>query len=1141
MGEIDEKKKERLMKKGRGRPWKNLLWFLLGFFTPTIIFAVVASILLWAVPISAIPGASNGFSEEIANGNIWNFVTNYKNYTIGDVPLIQDMLTRMIEDNNLDQYFTIDFEALKDIKLDQDSVRSFDYSKAITVTATVNSLNLGDKFGDLKNISAFTEWEEYHGEINTADPEFNPKLYYYRVSAGTQGLGLAVKDNKGNEYKRAFNDDKTLVEGAHPPYYLPALFDVGIVDMMDIMGERFQTCSATSLLEGLGVEPGSAIYDMVEGKTVGELANMDAESFYLKDFLNPISDYQDLYDIIGSAVNKEPEDILLGDLQNLDTQNIKLTDVLKNDDGSYDDILKILRSGTGVDTNDQLTLGKLKDLSVDNIHLNDVMKYEVDDPTTPEKEGNEDLYSILIDATKKPGDPEDYGPEDITLGRLSSGFNVDNIHLTRVLKDNEDTELIYNILRSATGKESNGEIVLSDLNNFNKDTILLKYVLENNAENEELYDILLSAVKREGATADDLTVGDLNGLDTKKINLTAVLDPTESKDLYDILLSALKDTYIDEDDHSLGKITVADDIRIEHLKDIKTNNVQLTSVLPLEEDDPLTPEKEGNESLYKVLCDVTGRVYPTDIDQIVVGGLSNFPTDNIHLVNVLPYAEADPLTPGDEGENETIYKILVNACGAASPEALTLEDLNGFSTDNIVLVDVMPLELDDPLTPEKEGNENLYKILCDVTSTPSHPRTYPDSVNEIKVSDLSDFNTDNIKLDTVLDSTDANNDKLYSILTDVTGKDADAITIADLSGFDTDNLHLVNVLPYVGNETLYKILVSSTGSTTYEDITVASLNDFETADILLTDVLPLEVDDPLTPGVKEGNENLYAILNDITGKPSNEITVGDLGDFDSGKIHLISVLDYDGNETLYSMLCDATGIPDYNDITIDDMNGASFDTGSIKLVNLIPVTDNPALYNILREATGAATNDDITVSALSGFDVNNVSLSTAIPNDTGNSIIDILREDDTVTIGNIGTKINNLSLSKVYGGDNVFTQDIGETNWHDTYDLNPDGSYTYNTMGTGEWYINRNSSVWLLFCYEAETINASNGRVTKFAPSELTFETLANDAGSLAGKITNSTIYNLMACGIITYDNTAADMFLKQTLQQVIDAAGAMF
>ena len=195
---------------------------------------------------------------------------------------------------------------------------------------------------------------------------------------------------------------------------------------------------------------------------------------------------------------------------------------------------------------------------------------------------------------------------------------------------------------------------------------------------------------------------------------------------------------------------------------------------------------------------------------------------------------------------------------------------------------------------------------------------------------------------------------------------------------------------------------------------------------------------------------VVSVLNTVGGIPTDSLiaeivgtrTLKEMGDFDEDDIMLSVILDPDdpANDKIYAVFEDGTG-KDRSEISLADLSG--FNVDNIKLTTVLPQdSSNAKLYGILVDAIdGATVATDIRLSDLDSFNLNNVKISTIIDSDTGNKVIDKLRHDNTVTIANMGSKANALTLADILSVDVMAL--VSSTAITPSF-VNTDAIYTYN-------------------------------------------------------------------------------------------------
>ncbi len=240
------------------------------------------------------------------------------------------------------------------------------------------------------------------------------------------------------------------------------------------------------------------------------------------------------------------------------------------------------------------------------------------------------------------------------------------------------------------------------------------------------------------------------------------------------------------------------------------------------------------------------------------------------------------------------------------------------------------------------------------------------------------------------------------------------------------------------------------------------------------------------------------------------------------------------------------------DKRIKDMNDFSLEEIKLSKIIELPTEENgyanKRLYDLLLDATSfdpatGTYNDtkiysDMIIGDLTGgnFNIENVRLNKVIQSDPAspNVILDELLSDDSVNIGNLATKINELSLEDVYGQE-VFTTDASSPSVLDTnarYSYNEETkTYTLDKVN-GTHYVSNEGKVWAFMFYNI-TSSDSEGYATAYVKKEITFSELQNGVGDVSDAVMNATIRQLYLSGIL---NAKYDNIMALTTAQVIES-----
>ncbi len=359
-----------------------------------------------------------------------------------------------------------------------------------------------------------------------------------------------------------------------------------------------------------------------------------------------------------------------------------------------------------------------------------------------------------------------------------------------------------------------------------------------------------------------------------------------------------------------------------------------------------------------------------------------------------------------------------------------------------------------------------------------------------RIKDMSTFSADDIALSKVIDvpteENDFKNKQIYDILLDAVSYDEETDTY---------------------DETL-----------TYEDLLIGDLSKegFSIDNVALSSVIDMPTEEN-----EFKNQKLYDILLDAASydKETN---------------------DYDNTIT-------------YADLKISDLSNG-FDMDYVRLYNVIELPTeengykNKKLYDVLLDATSfdpttetydeTKTYSDIKILDLSSenFSIDNVRICKVmeVDPDNPNLILDKLIEDETVNIGNLSNKINEMRLDEIYD-EEIFTTDASSENVRDTnarysYD-EATGVYTLNKTN-GNYYLSAKARVWIFMFYEVGEHDA-DGYALTYTNKNVTFSGLEEDVGDVSGGVMNATVRQLYLSGII---NTRYDNIMAMTPEEVMES-----
>ena len=305
---------------------------------------------------------------------------------------------------------------------------------------------------------------------------------------------------------------------------------------------------------------------------------------------------------------------------------------------------------------------------------------------------------------------------------------------------------------------------INGLGSFDPNSILISDILTLSEDNKMLFDILCAAsVVKEGEeqpTPETLMIGNLNNIDINKVHITEIVTPNaDNEEIFAILREAT------------GK-NKNEDITVGDISKANLDNVKLSSLIP---------NDDAHKSLCTILASATGKA---SYDEVTMNDLSSFNVNNVLLKDAMPSLE------------QTLKDILIKGCNVSSFEALKIGDLSSFD------MNIIPLSL----LLKEEGNQTLTKILLQATGKTNY--------SDVVVGDLtSNFDVNRIALKTVV----GENENLFNILTQATGKAEDEIKVSDLSSFDISNVKLNTIIKdKTGNQLLDNLL-------SQDDVTISNI------------------------------------------------------------------------------------------------------------------------------------------------------------------------------------------------------------------------------------------------------------------------------------------------------------------------------
>ena len=532
--------------------------------------------------------------------------------------------------------------------------------------------------------------------------------------------------------------------------------NITLNSLSSITEEKIKGISLSSLLDPNSSE-NADFYDLlkkltnktnVEDITIGVLTDIDPQEVAISAFLGSYEENKAIYDLLKGITGEEDiNNIYVKDLSvDLDTVDVS---ALLGEESENPDVYKLLRNLTGKKEGEPIIVADIKKLDQNNITLESVL---------PKKENGEDVNKEIwdiLDAVVKPKDSS----VGITIGDLGSGFNLDNLPLSKVIEEGS----LWNILSQAvTATDVSVGITVGDLKKgFVINNVTLESVLPKQ-DNTAIWDILETVVTYDKQVG--ITIGNLSSFNLDNLPLSKVID--EGTTLWNILKEATFDPENPTKVITVGVLKTGFSI----------NNVKLESVLPKKNslNEPI------NQELWNILEKVV--TYDTSIG-LTIGNLSSFNLEKLPLADAVP------------NDGKLLWQILEQAVTPAdNTVGITIKDLkSGFSVDNVKLETVLP---------NNSTNSAIWNILSEAV-------TASGTDGKIRIKDLgSGFNMENVSLSTVYPD---DGSTLWTILKEaISPKDtAKGITIYDLkNNFKVDNIHLSSVIKETnGNQVLEALLL----------------------------------------------------------------------------------------------------------------------------------------------------------------------------------------------------------------------------------------------------------------------------------------------------------------------------------------------
>ncbi|MDY6024091.1 MAG: hypothetical protein SPJ19_04755 [Candidatus Borkfalkiaceae bacterium] len=602
------------------------------------------------------------------------------------------------------------------------------------------------------------------------------------------------------------------------------------------------------------------------------------------------------------------------------------------------------------------------------------------------------------------------------------------------------------------------------------------------------------------ATIGSLTSGtfDFNGVKLSAIASIANINLDELKIGDQVLLDIVYET-VSNDSEITEKPASKEDITIGNLTTLKVE--KLAEKIPLDTFIKETPDNSKIYSVLRTLADKEGG------EEIFIGDLLSVTNERVNAIKISSIVDLD------EKVKDVLY-------GALDDSKYTSENPKPANKNEITVgdfgnVNVDIIKLNDVATLDPDVLEVLYGALDDSKYNSENPK--PANKDEITVGDLKNVNKDGVKLGSVIPR-NTENANLYAILDGAFGGNAEDKTISDLSSFNINDITLGTVFKKSENVEMYKILDEVLDGDA-ENKKIADLSDFNIGNIKIGTVIPNNA----------GNAEIYKLLNGAFADAENT-KLSELSTFNLGNVKIGTVLARSGNEKFYKVLDEVFGA-DSHDKKLEELNDFDLTRIHLSIALDVPTAENgyknKTIYDVLLQATGKTSYSEITLSHLSGsFDINSVKLSTIMSKGENKTVNALL--DSDATVGNIGEKLNSLSIYDIYGTD-CFTKTPHGTQ---TFTLTTEaGKAVYTVSPTGEYYISENAGIWLLICFDSE--KDGSGKIVKYTEANVTLNDLSNN-NVIKDRFTSATVRQLIAAGIVADPGFSNSDYYDHTLIEIL-------
>lgn len=292
--------------------------------------------------------------------------------------------------------------------------------------------------------------------------------------------------------------------------------------------------------------------------------------------------------------------------------------------------------------------------------------------------------------------------------------------------------------------------------------------------------------------------------------------------------------------------------------------------------------------------------------------------------------------------------------------------------------------------------------------------------------------------------------------------------------------------------------------------------------------------------------NCFGVVdeNSVVGDVLKDTKIKDIGSLTNEDVMIVDVLDAKDDAKIYQILEEMTGKAREN-ISVADLG--EIDVTKIKLTTVINKESSAKLFEILEDATGKLADDIIVYDLETNFDIDRVKLSTVISS-SDNDVLSLLLEDDTVTIGNIGDKIDALSINEVFSVE-CFTKDITLSATGVVYEKTEpaDGKITYTFYSGSElptdtnnlYYVSKKSSIWLFVLYD-HSGDAGEGLVNEYKEKDTNFGDVKDGFAMSTADMPKATVRQFVEAGLLTEITEGAySSIYDKRVVDIIDAAAS--